>query len=425
MNDMGIDSPHARIGDLLVARLGGAEALEASARLHGAFQRARKIKSAVDLLGLLMSYAPGGRSLRVTAAEAAARDIAELCDVSLLERFQRCGPWLMALCSELLARGAAPIAGFEGRVRLIDGSLIKGPGKSRWRLHLCYDAGAERMADLALTTMKQGEKLERVRLQPGEIAIFDRGYPHADSLRKVRQDGNELLGRVTWNSLNMRDGENRPLDWPKLLAQAAREGSVDIAVTVHKPRGRFEPLPLRLVILPKPADAATSARKKAAKTASKNQHHVDPRTLQAAECMILITSLDAAAFPPQRLADLYRVRWQIELAIKRLKSILHIDRLPAKDPDLARTWIAAHLLLALLIDDVTAKLAESPPSAPPHQDPSLAPRLRPRQSTTRRHLAAARSQAARSHLPQALAAARRSSATTTAPVDSEAMPDLT
>ena len=82
-----------------------AEALEASARLHGAFQRARKIKSAVDLLGLLMSYAPGGRSLRVTAAEAAARDIAELCDVSLLERFQRCGPWLMALCTTASSHG--------------------------------------------------------------------------------------------------------------------------------------------------------------------------------------------------------------------------------------------------------------------------------------------------------------------------------
>jgi hypothetical protein len=389
MSDIAIDSLQPEFWDGMVAQLGGSEALEASARQFGAFQRARKVKSATDLLRLVMSYAVGGRSLRVMAAEAAARQIAELCDVSLLERFQRCGPWLLSMCEGLLAGRAAPRAGFEGRIRLIDGSRIEGPGKSCWRLHLCYDVAGERIADFALTEMKQGEKLERVRLQPGDIAIFDRGYPRADSLRKVRQNGNDLLGRATWKSLNMRNASNRPLDWPALLAQAARDGSLDMAVTVHKPRGRFEPLPLRLVILHKPADRAASSRKKAARAARKNQHRVDPRTLQAAECLILITSLDRAAFPPQRLADLYRVRWQIELAIKRLKSIIHIDRLPAKDPDLARAWIAAHLLFALLIDDIAAKLAESPPSAPTRQAPALAPHLHPRQRSTRRHLAAA------------------------------------
>ena len=56
------------------------------------------------------------------------------------------------------------------------------------------------------------------------------------------------------------------------------------------------------------------------------------------------------------IGALYRLRWQIELAIKRLKSILHIDRLPAKHPDLARTWLHAHLLLALLLDDITARI---------------------------------------------------------------------
>lgn len=80
----------------------------------------------------------------------------------------------------------------------------------------------------------------------------------------------------------------------------------------------------------------------------------------------LVARLDAKAFPPERLCDLYRVRWQVELAFKRLKSILRLDRLPAKDPELARAWIAAHLLLALLIEDTAAELAESSPSASRH-----------------------------------------------------------
>ena len=57
------------------------------------------------------------------------------------------------------------------------------------------------------------------------------------------------------------------------------------------------------------------------------------------------------------------MRWQIELAFKRLKSLLNLDRLPARNRNLARAWLNAHLLLALLIDDMTQQLLDSPPCA--------------------------------------------------------------
>ncbi len=53
-----------------------------------------------------------------------------------------------------------------------------------------------------------------------------------------------------------------------------------------------------------------------------------------------------------RVADCYRLRWQIELAFKRLKSLLHLDALRAKEPELAKAWIFANLLAAFLIDDI-------------------------------------------------------------------------
>ena len=72
MNDGLIDSPRSDVWEDMVTRLGGAAALDASARRYGAFQRPRRVKSATDLLRLMLAYAPGGRSLRVTAAEAGA-----------------------------------------------------------------------------------------------------------------------------------------------------------------------------------------------------------------------------------------------------------------------------------------------------------------------------------------------------------------
>ena len=183
-------------------------------------------------------------------------------------------------------------------------------------------------------------------------------------MRATRDSGADLLVRLTWNSLNLRDDAGKPINWLDIFARTDAAGRLDMAVTVHKPRGRFEPLPLRLVVTPKPTDIAERARDVAQNNSRKNQHNVDNRTLKAAGYLILITSLAANQFPPETLVSLYRVRWQIELAFKRLKSILRLDRLPAKDVGLAKAWIAAHLLLALLIDDVAAETAAISPCGP-------------------------------------------------------------
>jgi len=76
---------------------------------------------------------------------------------------------------------------------------------------------------------------------------------------------------------------------------------------------------------------------------------------------MLVTSLDQETAGAEQLGELYRLRWRIELAFKRLKSLLSLDRLPAKDEGLARTWILAHLIAALLIEDLSPELRDSPP----------------------------------------------------------------
>lgn len=71
---------------------------------------------------------------------------------------------------------------------------------------------------------------------------------------------------------------------------------------------------------------------------------------------------------PEEVAETYRLRWQIELAFKRLKSGLGIDVLPARDRELARSWLAAHLILGLIIDEaVSDTFACSPSMQPPAQ----------------------------------------------------------
>jgi hypothetical protein len=46
---------------------------------------------------------------------------------------------------------------------------------------------------------------------------------------------------------------------------------------------------------------------------------LDPRSLIAAEFMILGTSLLTARYPAKDILTVYRLHWQIELAFKQLK----------------------------------------------------------------------------------------------------------
>jgi IS4 transposase len=76
--------------------------------------------------------------------------------------------------------------------------------------------------------------------------------------------------------------------------------------------------------------------------------------------LILLTSMEAKEFPVHRLGTLYRVRWQIEPAFKRLKSLLHIDQLRARNAALTRAWPHAHLLFALRIEQTVAEIDAIP-----------------------------------------------------------------
>jgi IS4 transposase len=59
---------------------------------------------------------------------------------------------------------------------------------------------------------------------------------------------------------------------------------------------------------------------------------------------------------------LYRLRWRIELAFKRLKSVIGLKEPPGFDERSAKPWVLAHLLLVLLIEPLAGEFEDSPPA---------------------------------------------------------------
>jgi Transposase DDE domain len=344
--------------------------VEATARSRGAFTRKREIKSAETLLRLALAYGGCGMSLRETCAWAEAGEIASLTDPSLLDRLCKAAPWLGDLVAALIAEQAKVPAGrWAGyRLRALDGTSICEPGADRttWRLHVGYDLATGQVDQLELTDLHGAENLQRLTYRPGDIVMADRCYARPRDLRPVMDADADFIVRTGWNSLRLLQPDGEPFDlFAALSAQVEQEGEAQVRVDEgNKGASRSEPLTLRLIIRRKDPEQSEAEVKRLLKDAKKRGKQPDPRSLEAAKYILLLTSLPAGAFPPTDILTLYRFRWQIELAFKRFKSLAGLDKLPAHKPELARAWIYARLIVAIIAEQIAGQVPDSPPSGP-------------------------------------------------------------
>src|ERR1700733_14040961 len=275
--------------------------LETTARARGAFTRVRQVKDAATLLRLALAFGACGMSLRETCAWAEATGLASLADPSLMERLEKAAPWLGDIVTALIAEQAKVPAGrWAGyRLRALDATSICEPGADRttWRLHVGYDLASGQVDHVELTDVGGAESLRRLTYQPGEIVLGDRCYARPRDLRPVIEAGADFIVRSGWNSLRLSNPDGTAFDlFAALAAQTAQEGEVKVRVEEGKPAAK--PLILRLVIRRKDPEQAQAEQKRLLKDAKKRGKQVDPRSLDAANYILLLTSLPPAAFPP-------------------------------------------------------------------------------------------------------------------------------
>ena len=354
--------------DTLVTRLGGAERLAASAKETGALQRRRGFADASTLLRTLLLYCLTEMSFRTTAAWAEASTLASVSSVALWKRMAQATPWLEHLVAGLLlqsCRQAVPAAAKGRLIRCIDATTLthvslaaKAAGRL-WRLHCSYDPQREQFSAFELTDEHGGEKLDRIAVIPGEIRIADRAYMQPERMARVTEAGADLLIRAGWSSVRWLDTDGRPLDLIDLIRRETGD-TIDRRIGIGRNGG--EPLPMRLVVRRKSPAATEKARLKARQDAKRKGHVLKPETLVAAEWIILVTTLDAANFKTEDVLDLYRVRWRIEIAFKRLKSGAGLGPPPSENPAVAKSYIYCHLLVALITDSLLCEIGVSPRS---------------------------------------------------------------
>jgi hypothetical protein len=342
--------------------------LDALAFETKAIQRRRDIADGTTLLRLALARGPGGLSLNQTAAWAAMAGLTSLSDPGVKYRLDQSVEFLKAITEQLVAANAGTTRlHWPGRsLRAVDGSCIMQHASKGydWRIHAAFDLGRGCFSHLELTDKHGAESLQRGAPVPGEVRIADRNYASAAALLRLREQSNnaaDFIVRVRWKSFALSTSDKKPVDLIEYLRNLpVQDRPHELLVQARAGRAQGN-LPLRLIILRKTAEATEATRLALRRRAPRKQKVLDPRSLVAAEFLILATSLPAAPYPADEVLAAYRLRWQIELAFKRLKSLIHIDKLPTRTPAAGRSWLYAHLILALLCDDISQDFLESSP----------------------------------------------------------------
>jgi hypothetical protein len=323
------------------------------ARSTGTLKRARQVRGADELLRLAFLYAASGLSLQQATARARAAGLAELSPVALMKRMRTAGPWLQALVEGVFAEsGRMPAldgALTQRRLRVVDATHVRVSGSTGtdWRLHYVLRLPTLACDFAEVTGARGGETYLRVPVQAGDIILGDRGYCHREGVAHVLEAGGDVVVRLNSSSFPLRDAAAGPLDLLATLRSLKGYEPEDRPVKFEANGREYG---ARLCAVRKSATAARRSKERLLKAARKKGGGVRPETLEFAEYVFVLATPGLDDLASAQVLELYRARWQVELAFKRLKSLFDAGSAPNRDPEAVRSWIYAKVLAVLLME---------------------------------------------------------------------------
>jgi hypothetical protein len=279
---------------------------------------------------------------------------AAISDVALLKRLRRSERWLQWLCTQLFEASGweMPMEARGYNLRAVDGTLVKQPGQkgTLWRVHYSLRIPSLECDHFEITLSKgqgTGEKLERFPAHEGDLVLADRGFSFAKGIAMMRQRGAQVIVRVNTASLPLLDQSGkRKFDLLKAMGELKEAGEAT-GWPVQVPHGQAK-IAGRICAVRKSQQATERALRKIKRKVQQGGKATKASTLEFAAYVIVFTTLPEEEFAPGEVLEWYRLRWQIELVFKKLKSLMHLGQLPKQGAESARAWLYGKLLMSLL-----------------------------------------------------------------------------
>lgn len=320
------------------------------ARLSGALRRARGIAGPEALLRILLIHLANGCSLAETATRAREAGLGEVSAVAVFKRLKAAETWLRWLAQQARGISGLPVEARGRRLRAVDATAVSEPGSTGtdWKIHYVVNLGDLQCDFFELTEVSSGgETFRRVPVSVGDIMMGDRIYATPPGVAHVRDAGGDVVVRLNRQSLPLFDSRGARLQVLSLLRGIKVGQPREWDARVRHPQGGW--LKGRLIAIKRSVEATRLVRKRLARRANRRQEAVSKESWEAAQYFLVWTSLPKS-FLATDVLEFYRLRWQIELVFKRLKSIMGLGHLPKKDPASSRAWLHGKLFVGLLVE---------------------------------------------------------------------------
>jgi len=322
-------------------------------RSSGAVARLRGFNSLNDLFRTLLLHVGCGWSLRETAVQAKLAGIADVSDVTLLNRLRQSEDWLRQLCQQLWKDNGVNLEPvLKGQpVRVVDATVVKEPGKTggQWRIHFSMRLPSLECDQFDLTPVQgkgSGEGLARFKFQAGELVLADAAYCRPPGIAKLVEQEADLCVRLNRQSLPLLDEKDHAFPLRKKLKTLRKAGET-AEWRVWVPSGE-QRIAGRLCGIRKSEEAIERANRRLVRKHQLGKKCDTPENREYACYVLVFTTLPKNRASSKQVLECYRLRWQIELSFKRFKSLVQLGHIPKQDDQSSRSWLYGKLFVALL-----------------------------------------------------------------------------
>ena len=303
-------------------------------------------------LRVMFMHLACGYSFRTTAARAREEKIVDITDVTLFHHFEKCAPFFEWCNEQIMHENRLHYRDLfkDGRCwKAVDGTIVREQGEtgSLHRIHYAVDLGKISSSQVIITSFKEGESLSRFEVNPGDVFEADRGFAKAPGLAHVIEHGGDVLCRFTPAYLKLFNSNGSRFEIKKSLAALHPGDIFDQRVCfVHNDKKYFG----RVCAIKRSEQSSLREKEHIERQAQLKGRKASDDSLFLSKYLLIFTTLENNEFSEKNIVRAYRLRWQIEMVFKRLKSLLELGQLHKYKNESIRAFLSGKILIALLLE---------------------------------------------------------------------------
>ena len=312
-------------------------------------KRKRVLKSLDLLVKAIFVYITEQLSFQRLSDRMACQHGVVMSDTARRKQILKAAPilveWVLRQQKDTKPEGSAQTTLGFSNVNAIDATdlPVQGGKTTSRRIHTIFSITEHRCVYAEVTDRHGGERLNRFPLQQNALYFADRAYGRTPQLACAIKQKAHIVARISPRHVSFYTAPDckEKISFPSLLKGTSF--SADAYFKSGKKKYHIRLLGAKL-----PEEKHAAAEKRARRKASRNQRKISPETVLYTQWVFLAATLPDSCSDAE-IMEAYRLRWQVELYFKRVKSLLNFHKLRRSCDDYKNAVVSLWITVSFLV----------------------------------------------------------------------------